>query len=89
MAKNYHSELRNRPDLAIIAELVEPGFRVLDLGCGDGSFLKMLKNEHGAEVLGMEIDPDFSPKASPTAFRSSRATLMTSWISPRTIRSTS
>ena len=58
MAKNYHSELRNRPDLAIIAELVEPGFRVLDLGCGDGSFLKMLKNEHGAEVLGMEIDPD-------------------------------
>lgn len=40
MAKNYHSELRNRPDLAIIAELVEPGFRVLDLGCGDGSFLK-------------------------------------------------
>lgn len=58
MAKHFHSELKNRPDLAAIAELVEPGYRILDLGCGDGSFLKMLKSEHGAEVLGMEIDPD-------------------------------
>lgn len=58
MAKKYHSELRNRPDLAVIADWVEPGFRVLDLGCGDGSFLKMLKSEHDAEVLGMEIEPD-------------------------------
>jgi len=55
---NFHNELRNRPDLAVIAELVERGHRVLDLGCGDGSFLKMLKNEHGAEVLGIELDPD-------------------------------
>ena len=51
-----HNELRNRPDLAVIAELVDRGHRVLDLGCGDGSFLKMLKNERGAEVLGIELD---------------------------------
>jgi len=56
--QNYHSQLRNRPDLAVIAELVERGHRVLDLGCGDGSFLKMLKEERGAEVLGIELDPD-------------------------------
>ena len=58
MGKHFHSELRNRPDLAVIAELVDPGHRVLDLGCGDGSFLKMLKHERGAKVLGMEIDQD-------------------------------
>lgn len=59
MAKlSFHNELRNRPDLAVIAELVDHGHRVLDLGCGDGSFLKMLKHERGAEVLGIELDPD-------------------------------
>lgn len=59
MAKlSFHKELRNRPDLAVIAELVDHGHRVLDLGCGDGSFLKMLKEERGAEVLGIELDPD-------------------------------
>ena len=58
MGKHFHSELRNRPDLAVIAELVDPGHRVLDRGCGDGSFLKMLKHERGAKVLGMEIDQD-------------------------------
>lgn len=59
MAKlSFHKELRNRPDLAVIAELVDRGHRVLDLGCGDGSFLKMLKEERGAEVLGIELDPD-------------------------------
>ncbi len=58
MVKKSYFELRNRPDLAIIAELVQPGHRVLDLGCGDGTFLKMLKNERGAEVLGIELNPD-------------------------------
>ncbi len=59
MAKlSLHNELRNRPDLAVIAELVDRGHRVLDLGCGDGSFLKMLQQERGAEVLGIELVPD-------------------------------
>ncbi len=56
MAK-HSIDLRSRPDLGIIAAQVEPGHRVLDLGCGDGCFLRMLK-EHGAEVLGLEIDPE-------------------------------
>jgi methionine biosynthesis protein MetW len=55
---HHHLEFKNRPDLEIIAELVDPGHRVLDLGCGDGVFLKLLKSKRGAEVLGMEIDSD-------------------------------
>ena len=47
-----------RPDLKVISSLVNPGSRVLDLGCGDGAFLRHLRAERGADVLGIEIDPD-------------------------------
>ena len=51
MGKHFHSELRNRPDLAVIAELVDPGHRVLDLGCGDGSFLKILYDNNPVKFV--------------------------------------
>jgi methionine biosynthesis protein MetW len=47
-----------RPDLAIIADLVAPGARVLDLGCGDGELLAHLKRNKGVNGYGLEIDPD-------------------------------
>jgi len=31
-----------RLDLAVIAEMVAPGARVLDVGCGDGALLQLL-----------------------------------------------
>jgi len=46
-----------RPDLAIIADLVQPGARVLDLGCGDGELLAHLKRAKHANGYGLEIDP--------------------------------
>ena len=31
-----------RPDHRLIAELVAPGSRLLDIGCGDGTLLELL-----------------------------------------------
>ena len=45
-----------RPDLAIIADHVTPGTRVLDVGCGDGVLLAALR-EKGCDARGMELDP--------------------------------
>ena len=47
-----------RPDLDIVAGMVDPGSRVLDLGCGDGALLENLIGEHGCSGLGVERDPD-------------------------------
>ena len=49
------SELR--PDLALIAEHVAPGARVLDIGCGDGALMAALRDTKGVDARGMEIDP--------------------------------
>lgn len=46
----------NRPDWNIIAGWVQQGERVLDLGCGDGSLLRMLIEQRGARGYGVEID---------------------------------
>ena len=44
-----------RVDLQIIAAMVEPGKRVLDVGCGDGALLKLLADERGADARGIEL----------------------------------
>jgi methionine biosynthesis protein MetW len=47
-----------RPDIAIIKEWIAPGSQVLDLGCGDGTLLRMLRDERQVSGYGMEIDPE-------------------------------
>jgi methionine biosynthesis protein MetW len=44
-----------RRDLEVIAELVPPGSRVLDLGCGDGELLAQLSAKRGCTGYGIEI----------------------------------
>ena len=45
-----------RPDLAIIADHVTPASRVLDVGCGDGELMDVLRGR-GCDARGIEIDP--------------------------------
>jgi methionine biosynthesis protein MetW len=43
-----------RYDLQIIASWIEPGSRVLDLGCGEGELLSFLKKEKRVNGAGIE-----------------------------------
>ncbi|MBL8805714.1 MAG: methionine biosynthesis protein MetW [Rhodospirillales bacterium] len=44
-----------RVDLKAIAEMIEPGTRVLDIGCGDGALLDYLAHEKRVDARGIEI----------------------------------
>jgi methionine biosynthesis protein MetW len=48
--------MSERADLEIIAGLVPPGSRVLDLGCGGGELLSHLQLHRGCSGYGIEID---------------------------------
>ncbi|MDH3359517.1 MAG: methionine biosynthesis protein MetW [Desulfobulbaceae bacterium] len=47
-----------RFDLQIIAEWIEPGAKVLDLGCGEGNLLYYLNEEKGIVGTGIESRED-------------------------------
>ncbi len=48
-------EVYGRSDYAIIGELVEPGTKVLDLGCGEGLLLSWLKENKKVNGRGVEL----------------------------------
>ena len=48
--------MSERRDMERIAELVPTGSRVLDLGCGTGALLALLRDTRGCNGYGVEID---------------------------------
>jgi len=49
------AEPTTRVDHLLIAEMVAPGSRVLDVGCGDGSLLQLLTDTKAVDGRGMEL----------------------------------
>jgi methionine biosynthesis protein MetW len=47
-----------REDFRAILQLVRPGARVLDVGCGPGDLLELLQREKGVDGRGLELSPD-------------------------------
>ena len=47
-----------RKDLQVIADMIEPGSRVLDVGSADGALLDYLVNEKGVDGRGIELSAD-------------------------------
>lgn len=44
-----------RVDLLLLAEMVDPGSRVLDVGCGDGALLRILAETRDVDGRGIEL----------------------------------
>jgi methionine biosynthesis protein MetW len=57
MNEHYAKSKGLHLNYSIITNLIEAGKTVLDLGCGDGTLLKMLKNK-GIKARGVEINQD-------------------------------
>ena len=45
-----------RLDQRLIADMVAPGARVLDIGSGDGTLLEYLARTRGCDARGIELD---------------------------------
>jgi methionine biosynthesis protein MetW len=47
-----------RADLQVIADMIAPGSRVLDIGCGDGQLLRYLVEDKGVVGRGLELSQE-------------------------------
>jgi len=53
--KNHAIQQGLRSDLLAIAEMIAPGEKVLDLGCGDGALLRYLMDTRQVTARGVEL----------------------------------
>jgi methionine biosynthesis protein MetW len=54
-ARNFAAPPELRGDLRLAAEMIDPGSRVLDIGCGDGELLSYLTRQKNVDGRGMEL----------------------------------
>lgn len=55
-------DIKQRKDFQFIANWVSNNSRVLDLGCGDGTLLRMLAEQKNATGYGLELDAASIPR---------------------------
>ena len=67
---------------AVLARMVEPGQRVLELGTGPGTVTRILHSK-GCKVTGIEMDPETLATCAPFCERTVQANLEDpDWASP-------
>ena len=54
-AEEFSQASASRVDHVVVAEMVAPGTRVLDVGCGDGALLSLLARSKNVDARGIEI----------------------------------
>ena len=50
--------LKMKKEFKVIADLLPNNIKVLDVGCGDGSLMNLLKIEKNVEVRGLELNQE-------------------------------
>ena len=50
--------LEMKKEFKVIADLLPNNIKVLDVGCGDGSLMNLLKEEKNIKVRGLELDQE-------------------------------
>lgn len=55
MTRPPRRQIQLRLDLQIIADMIDPDTRVLDVGCGDGALLDFLGHAKGVDGRGIEL----------------------------------
>jgi len=58
MARSEHRFNQFEVGFNIIIDLIAPGTRVLDLGCGSGTLLQRLRDEKDVQGCGVELDQE-------------------------------
>ncbi|ABS63199.1 methionine biosynthesis protein MetW [Parvibaculum lavamentivorans DS-1] len=53
-----NSQAASRIDLDLIAQMIAPGSRVLDVGCGDGDLLALLQSKKNVDGRGVELSQE-------------------------------
>ena len=72
-----------RTEMRSLTPFLRPGARVLELGCGTGSFLALIRERFGAEVTGVERSPEAAKLARRRGVRVVEGTLMDAGLSDR------
>lgn len=62
-AKTLEEAQRDKMELVCRKLCLEPGMKVLDIGCGWGSFCRYAAERHGVEVVGLTISKEQVEKA--------------------------
>ena len=60
----YTQKVQMFPEEIILFKQIQTGSKVLDLGCGTGRTTRYLKDERGANVVGVDVAPNMVKRAT-------------------------